>query len=434
MLRSRFLSRCLSVALSLCPAGMVAAQTTIQTTIQTTLSVPARTFVESLGVNTHLEYTDGRYADAQRVLKDLQFLGVSYVRNGIPQSIEHQGLGLGLESWDTLAKAGVRFNVPIPGDADLPLQMEQIRIELKRHPGMVASVEGPNEINNAPVHYAGLTGDEAARALQRAIYTAVHSEPMLRGVPVYYFTGGSPVDLAQSPGLADFANAHPYPHFGEQPSTWLAKEFRDYFEASETTPKVITETGYYTDPTSRDWGGVDAPTQAKLLVNTWFDAVQQGISRTFLYQLLDPYAPTQPQGVGADAKLGLFYLDDTPKPAALAIARLTKLLADRPSRPQAIPMMLEGMPETGHSLVLTRADGSILVALWNEVSIWDTKSMKSLATQPVKVRLLVRGREALQLFDPVNDTRESFTKASGGEVSVEVPDHVVLIVFAPQHS
>ena len=43
-----------------------------------------RDFLQSLGVNTHLEYTDGTYANYPRVIADLDFIGIHLLRDGTP--------------------------------------------------------------------------------------------------------------------------------------------------------------------------------------------------------------------------------------------------------------------------------------------------------------------------------------------------------------
>src|SRR3954462_4102770 len=41
-------------------------------------------FLSSLGVNTHLNYTDGAYANSANVVADLNYLGVHDIRDATP--------------------------------------------------------------------------------------------------------------------------------------------------------------------------------------------------------------------------------------------------------------------------------------------------------------------------------------------------------------
>ena len=53
-----------------------------------TTAVSTSDFLDTIGVGTHLEYTDGAYDDSpsavQQVLADLQYLGIDQVRDGVP--------------------------------------------------------------------------------------------------------------------------------------------------------------------------------------------------------------------------------------------------------------------------------------------------------------------------------------------------------------
>jgi hypothetical protein len=54
---------------------------------RTLYSMPLAKFQDSLGVNLHIEYTDGKYADATQVLQDLQYIGIHNVRDYIPDPV-----------------------------------------------------------------------------------------------------------------------------------------------------------------------------------------------------------------------------------------------------------------------------------------------------------------------------------------------------------
>jgi hypothetical protein len=410
------------------PGNVLSADHPATTELPNVASMSAYQFTESIGVNTHLAYTDGKYANADRVLQDLQYLGISHVRDGLPASLPGRVPGDGLGAWDLLASAGIRFDVLVPWNVDLSAEMRQIQAVLRHHPKMITAVEGPNEINNWEVKFQGKGGEEGARAFQQELYREVHSEPSLKGLPVYYLTGGKSIDLATHPRLADYENAHPYPHLGQQPAGWLARDFQQYFTPSRPIPKVITETGYYTVPESRDWGGVDAKTQAKLLLNLYFDAAEQGVSRTFIYQLLDPYP--DPEGKSADSNLGFFFLDNRPKPSATLTHDLMQFLADRPCSLKPMAFSINRMPETGHKLELLKADGTVIIALWNEVPVWDTNTSKPLNTTSVDVQIKLNGRGRAQWVDLLSGKRESLM-IQDGSLSVSIPDHVIFVVLPP---
>ena len=362
-------------------------------------SVPLAHFQATLGVNLHMEYTDGKYADAHAVLADLNYLGIHAVRDDIPQS-RWMPPGQGVAAMRLLGANGIHFDLVAPGDSSVPADLEQVHQLLATTPGMVEAIEGPNEINNWPVKSAGMSGEQAAESFQRTLYRAVKSNALTHELPVYYLTGGQPVDLTTDQGLADAANTHPYPHNGEQPYAWLNRDFGTYFRNADRMPRVLTETGYYTLPQSSDWGGVDETAQAILLLNTYFDAALQGADRTFVYQLLDPYP--DPQDKNSDDHFGFFRLDGSPKKSATAMHNLATFFPpDKPSAHRELHATVTGLPAgTGHALALTVSDGMFAVFLWNEAPVWNEATHSPLQVAPVPVQVHLDGTWAVQYFDP----------------------------------
>jgi hypothetical protein len=406
-----------------------------------TQTTPASTCIRSFGVNVHMEYTDGHYADAPKVLLDLGYLGIPRVRDALPRPEKWLPHGQAMDALNLLASAGIHFDFTASGDSSIPDDMQQLDAFARQHPSAIVSVEGPNEINNWPVHHAGITSEQAATAFQHALYTAVHADPLLANVPVLYYTGGVLIDLKTHTGLADAANTHPYPHSGEQPFKWLRGDYDKQFTMgtpqSPGFPWQITETGYYTLPSSHDWGGVDDATQAKMLLNLMFDATLQGVDATYLYQLLDPYPYTDPRGSGVDGHLGLFSYNGEPKPSATAIRNLFSFLstAGTVTTPQAVRYSVTGLPPTGHSLALTRNDGTLVIALWNEPPAWDAQTGKPLHPKPVSVQVAdqktVPAQPGATLEDPISGKQTSLTPNATG-YTVQVPDSPVLLVLPPQ--
>ena len=78
-----------------------------------------------------------------------------------------------------------------------------------------------------------------------------------------------------------------------------------------------------------DYSGVDQTVQAKYTLDTLMDAYKDGVSATYLYELLDDYP--DPGNTNAQYHFGLFNSDGTPKLAASAIHNLTAI-SERPGR------------------------------------------------------------------------------------------------------
>ena len=381
--------------------------------IQTIPSLPLSTFQDSMGINLHMEYTDGKYADASAVLQDLQFIGIRNARDYVPDPVKWQPAAQGVSALEMLAANGIKFDMITDGNASLPVAMQQLDTLAHTYPGMVTSVEGPNEINNFPVIVGGGSNEQNAENFQRAMYSAVHGDSNLKGVPVYYMTGAAPVNLSGTHGVADVANTHPYPHNGEQPFTWLDRDFPTYFTMTGTYPKAITETGYTELPFNTNPGGVDEPAQAELILNAYFDAALQGVSHTYIYQLLDAYP--DPQGANSDDHFGFFNLDNSPKVIAYAMRHIADVLPqDKPSPQTTVQAAISGLPGgTGHALALTGSDGSITLFLWNEAPVWNLLGHTLQFVLPLPVKVRMNGSWNVSYFTPAADSTIPVPESNG---------------------
>ncbi len=80
-----------------------------------TIPLSAAAFLGTMGVCTHIPYTDGGYAKIQNVIEDLQYLGIKNVRDGLSNG---QNGSAPLTSFEQIAVSGVHFTlVGIEGNA-----------------------------------------------------------------------------------------------------------------------------------------------------------------------------------------------------------------------------------------------------------------------------------------------------------------------------
>jgi hypothetical protein len=382
-------------------------------------------FLASLGVNTHLNYTDGTYADYERVIADLNYLGIHHLRDWTPNpdgGIPYRNY---LAALDAAAAAGNRFDFITSPEQPLGTTIDQLSAVERAHPGTVFAVEGPNETNNNPSTYKGMQGMAASLAYQRDLYRTVHGWSLLRHASVYYYTGFDPAKSLA--GLADYANCHPYSEHGAQPAGALATGF-GLFKMAPPYPKVVTEAGYFDVPGAPN--GVDDAIQAKDTLNLYLDAFAQGVSQTYVYQLVSAY-PDQ----GRDTQSGLFRMDHTPKPAATAIHNVTTLLADRGRRgfrPGALDYVLSNLPATGDQLLLEKSSGVFDLILWAEPPNWNdvTHQEVNSAATPVTVTLTDESAN-VAVYDPTLGLRAVRRGHDVDTVTVALRDHPVIIEVRP---
>ena len=403
----------------------------------------AAEFLDRISVNTHIPYTDGAYRNVDQVIDKLHYLGISNVRDGISNGAAGSAP---IGSYIAMARHGIRWTFLATGggavtSASLSETLKLIGQVAQAAPGSVAAVEGSNEINNFPITWNGSTGTagqaelDAAVALQRALYAAVHRQPDLAHVKVAMFTGASAgtipaaPDPGTTPGLADYATQHPYPNHGEPPLPWIRRERA---LAGMTGPAVYTETGYSTNGGTS--GAVNAGVQARYSLDLLCDAAKIGIAQTSLYQLLDAYAPGSRQG---DEGFGFFYPDGSPKLLATAMHNLTAILRDpepAPPNHRALPeVTLDGLPASGQSLRLTRADNAADILVWAEPKIWEVSAGAEIPAPKSRVTVTLKTAAGqIKVFDPLIGQDPISVVSSGTTVTVEVTDHPVIIQVTPR--
>lgn len=409
-------------------------------------------FIATLGVNTHIAYKDGAYADSRLVARDLLYLGIHQVREGI---VDHWGPDTAsLADYVTLADAGMMFDLVVshqpqaaPGTSFVEANMAMLGTLRQAMPHGIAAIEGPNEINNWPVaSYRGLTGVAAALSGQQDLYAAVHAAPGLRGVAVYDMTGAP--RQASIAGHADYGNQHPYPHNGLPPGPWIPRGFGEAYATPGDLPKVITEIGNFSLPP--DWPagkawweagtflGVDEATQAKSILDAYFEAFTQGIGRTYVYELLDE----KPDFADAETFMhyGLFRYDHRAKPAATAIHNLVSILAAegpgpaRAARQDRLDYAVAGLPATAASTLLQRPDGAFVLALWNNVPFWswDSQASHAVSSPPVPVRLTLAQGAAVEVYDPLVAATPAQVALDTREMALGLVDHPILVAIKPR--
>jgi hypothetical protein len=342
-------------------------------------------FLSSLGVNTHV---DQGY-DPVPYVAMLQYSGIRNVRDGSRNTPGYLMLH---------ARTSIHVDLGGSDVNDLTAAARTLAAA-----DALLSIEGPNEPNNFPVTYLGQRGGGALNwapvaQLQKDLYSAVKSDPMLKRYPVFHVSeGGAETEnvglqfltIPKGAGTlfpdgtryADYANPHNYVIgnggryednqawnaadpvldgrwdglYGEYGKTWK-KGFRGYSNAQlQTLPRVTTETG---------WDSVEDPggeqTQGTVLTNTYLAQFKRGWRHTFIYELRD--------NEGGAGHQGLYREDATPRPSAAYIHNLTSILADETPipNPGLLSFTIGDAPATVHDLLLQKSNGMFELVVWDE--------------------------------------------------------------------
>lgn len=358
-------------------------------------AVPANDFLNSLGVCSSIT---GRGETLEGTIDALNYTGIRFIRCGLEDKIS-------VDDMITLYKqTGARIAYGLlSGGTDLDRLLRESRQLASA--GVLLAIEGNNEPNNWGITYQGETGGRdlswlPVAKLQRDLYKAVKSDPVLKDIPVWTISeSGAQTDnvglqflsIPEGAGTlmpagtkyADYANCHNYISHPGWPGlhdnqTWLSaslgkdcpvdglygnygitwrNHFRGYFESELITlPRVTTETGY---AVSKE---VDDEIQARLYMNLYLSQFKRGWSYTTIYLLRT--RANEPE----HESFALYRMDYSPKQAAHYLHNLTTILADNKSinHPDFFSYSIPNQPATVHDLLLQKSNGKFFLVIWGE--------------------------------------------------------------------
>ncbi|WP_324741803.1 hypothetical protein U8326_00945 [Tsuneonella sp. CC-YZS046] len=400
-------------------------------------SVPVNRFLDSLGVNIHI---DQGY-DPDSYIEPLHYLGVRQVRDG-NRNVNNM-LHLARET-------GVRFSLISTGN--IPHVMGVARMLAKAD--ALLAVEGPNEPNNFPIEYkwrkgGGSHGWVVVAELQRDLYAQVKSDRVLGKYPVFgpSETGaqtenaglqflkipkGADTLLPEGTVFSDYANVHNYVggvdnHYGDNqawnaadPTLWgegnglvanhgrtWHRRFPGYSDDQlPSLPRVSTETGFPAGADARE-----QHRQGAVLVNTYLAQFHRGWTYTFLYQLRDNEGGKSLQGLYTGNRLKL---------AAHYIHNLTAILADDPKAADPKPGTVQFATDSPavHALAFAKSTGKRAVVVWGErVSGSDPARVDFGSPVSVKIFDITRGKEPIDTLGSVRS------------VCLDLSDHAMVLEY-----
>src|SRR5579872_6489540 len=268
-----------------------------------------------------MSYVDTPYANWQRVMAELQLLGIHHVRDALPLNPAF------VKGHQQLAAAGIRCTCGF--GFDQAITAAKI-IQAARAASDVEALEAPNECDaGTNCGGGGTTGIARVTALLPLLADAGHAlqvpviGPSFTRGESYAATGSIEHSISdgnlhvyfggRNPGSEGWGagdrQGHRYGSFD-----WWIDQSR--IDAAEV-PALITETGYeaFDNPTRS--GTIPVDVESSYLLRTLLLAWKHGIRRTFIYELLDEFP-----GSG----YGLLRHDFSEKPAFVALKNLVALL------------------------------------------------------------------------------------------------------------
>jgi hypothetical protein len=379
-------------------------------------ALPAEAFVDSIGVVTHLSYTDTAYGRAPEVLARLRELGVRHIREAAPPLTGPLADGL-----RAAHAAGIRATLGTGDPTSDPARWVDDALAVMGDG--VAAVEAPNELDNS--------GDSEWPAKLTSYMPRLAAVARDRGLDVIGPSFIDSANRAQVPNdLPGLFNGHPYSG-GEPPEPTLALALDERRATAPRRGVVFTETGYHNalaategqPPASEEATAVYLP---RLLV-TAFGA---GVRRTFIYELIDE--KPDPALVDAEQHFGLLRNDLSPKPAFTAIKTLIAAVRDSPGESLRGPpaWRLEGDgAEQVERVMLQRADGSLAIALWRPVSVWDRDARTAIDPGRLAVELSFSGLGArdVTVWRPSVSAEPVLRRKRAQRLALELEGDLVLV-------
>ena len=423
----------LSPGSDLVSATNAAEQSSPASTATPVQATTASSFVNSIGVNAHIDSGKPIWENTQVVAAELAALGIKHVRDGTPYD-------WALQEYVTLAKTGVTFDLSQENPIAAPMTTIGAAEDVQRAdtlaqavPGSVESLEGANEYNISSYNLNGSNSNGNMPwgvADDANLQAAVRADPTLAGVKV---VAASTADVASAPVVSpdvDIANWHVYGGVGQQLGANLAAGIAAAQATAPGKPVYVTEAGVSSSGYgSSTWGVADQPTQGIIDTDALLDSYKDGAAQTFLYDLMDDTNNT-PQ----ENQFGLFNADGTAKPAATDIGNLVSLLSDTgtaTSPPGTLAYTIAGLPSTASSMLLQKSDGTFDIVVWNGgATLYNGTS--DVTPPTVAVTVTFGGvQQQVKVYDPVTGRIALQSMANAGAVTFGLSEDPVIIAVTP---
>lgn len=419
---------------------------------------PANDFLESIGVNSSI---DNRGEDLEHTIECMKYLGARWIRSGYAEDPTR---------FDRLIDAGIKFSVAINADDQydddekiyLPIETAKY---LKAKNALIA-MEGANEPNNWDIYYNGEVGGGShswvpLAEMHRDFYEAVKSTPELADVDVWSISeAGAETDnvgmqfltipsgagtlLPVGTTYADVLNIHNYFSHASFPApqnnqTWVASDpsssckvdglynnhgvtwaqkFRGYSnEECMKVRKVTTETGItLSNPDDWDEGPISQEVQGLMYMSCYLAQFARGWEYTSMYILRDR------SDEAGNQTFGFYTTDYQPRLSAHYLHNLTTVLADDQSikNPGKVDFSIADQPETVHTLLLQKNDGTFELVVWGERYAGGTDNITVSLGKKYK---------SVKVYDPTEGTEAVQTLKNVSEIPLAMTNHPYILEF-----
>lgn len=391
-------------------------------------------FVDTIGINTHFGYNQSTYwTEFTGAAALLTSLGVRHIRDSLETPRPDHTV---FQRFAQLGAAGVHA-IFITGLGDT-------QNDIAVAPSLVGTsfegYEAPNEQDdrNTP-NWA-----PQAYAFQQQLYAWVKGNPATAMYPVLgpaLVSGASYAELGDVSAYMDYANVHTYttPYNPGTPGWGEISQYGVYGSltyaknlvkvTSENKPVISTETGFGTKP--GDPNMVDTRTDLRYIPREFFESFLNGITRTYVYELLDD------GGDYAWNNFGIVDTNLTPKPAYTALKSLIGVLTDPGPAftTGSLTYALGGDMNNVHHLLMQKRNGTYILALWLEILDSNPVTGADIVAPSQAITLTTAAHFTSATLEALNSQSGALSTSalswSGTQATVNVTDQVSLVELNP---
>ena len=406
--------------------------------VEGTKAIPADSFANSIGVNTHWSYPGvyiNRYNDLKAKLAEA---GIRYVRDHTnPASYArandlYESLGI-----KTITISG-RYK---SGSGPHSLDPTQIQEELNqmRDLGLqtVDSIEGPNEydLEHDPRDPNWV---ETLQNYTRVLYQTAKADEKLRNIPI---TAPSLTSLhafetvGNLDAYIDYVNMHPYfgvtwpnfPGWGVN-GTYSLDWFLDYLRPRQSPsgkPIQFTETGYH------DFiphNGVTEEADGKYMARSFMEFFRRGVYRIYKYELVNQNI------TGQEGNFGFLRADLSEKPSFRAVKNLIGILADKGPQFQtnSLDYTLDGTTNDTRQILFQKRNGDFYLVVWLEVESFNITTKVDLYPPPQPLLLTLQDSNKISTatlfaFNNTSDVDKTNLPINNNQIHFNATDKINII-------
>lgn len=394
----------------------------------------AFSFINSVGVNTHLHYYDTAYGNFSLIKQRLQELGVRHIRDGGSDPTW-------IQRTNELASVGIRSTIVVdpnigvaPNASYTPAAPGYTINQMikEKLPNAVAGVEVLNEFdffhfgysfNGQPLNSSTWSG--YLRDFTRDVHAAMKSDPATQNIPIIgpsFVYPDSSTNIGMLEQWVDYGNLHPYNYPSFPGNGNLDQEIANRSKPFGNLPLIATEAGYHTGG-AETGNAVSEAVHAKYIPRMFLNNFNKGIRRTFSYELIDQW----PNPGDKESNFGLLRYDGSPKPAFTAQKNLMSLLNDSNAAltPKTLNYSITGNTTNLQQTLLQKSNGNLFLILWLEVPSTDQNRSRTITLN------LNTPISQATTFLPNQSTAPTRQYNAPQQLTLTVPDHPLVVRLKP---